>query len=118
MSSSSTNQSRLLTLYDMDSGKQWSDFLLTSSMTWNDMIVSMQTALGRQGQELWPHDRNGEPFLDTDAVFNFASIANGEKLIVTIREGTRVTSYLDLEYTLYLEEEDADALPVPLKVSY
>ncbi|KAI4950098.1 hypothetical protein J4E91_004754 [Alternaria rosae] len=115
MSSSSTNKVRLLTLFDVDSRKEWFNFLLTPSMTWNDMVVSIQAALKRHDQELWLHDRNGEPLLSTDSVFNFASIADREKLLVTTRENTRITSFVDLEVVLYLEEEDYSALQKTLQ---
>jgi hypothetical protein len=118
MSSSNTNKARKLSLYCPDLNKEVFNFLLTSSMTWDDMIVSIQAALQCQGKEVWPLDINGEPFYDTDAVFNFASIQDGEKLFVKLREGFRITALPDLEVVLYLEEEDPDALPKSLKVSH
>ena len=117
MSSSAAIGLRVLTLFDVDSRKDWFNFLLYRSMTWNDMVVSMQAALKRDGQELWVHDRNGEPLTDTDPVFNMASIAGREVLLVTIRENTRVTTGKDLEVVLYLEEEDPNALQTTLQVS-
>jgi len=117
MSSSSAIGLRVLTLFDVDSRKDWNNFLLRREMTWNDMVVSMQAALKRDGQELWVHDRNGEPLTDTDPVFNMASIAGREVLLVTIREKTRIPPSTEVEVVLYLEEEDPKALQGTLKVS-
>ena len=118
MSSSNTNKTRKLSLYCPDLNKEVFNFLVTPSMSWNHMIVSIQAALQCQAKEVWPLDINGEPFYDTDAVFNFASIQDGEKLFVKLREGFRITALPDLEVVLYLEEEDPDALPKSLKVSH
>jgi hypothetical protein len=118
MSSSNTNKARNLSLYCPDLNKEVFNFILTPSMTWDDIMVSIQAALQCQGKEVWPLDINGEPFYDTDAAFNFASIQDGEELFVKLREGFRITALPDLEVVLYLEEEDPDALPKPLKVSH
>lgn len=80
------------------------------------MIVSTQDAL-QYHDEVWPLDINGEPFYDTDPVFNFANIQNVEKLLIKLRQGFCVTGPLDLEVVLYLEKENHHALKTTLRVS-
>jgi hypothetical protein len=106
MPSASTHPVRRLSLYCPDLNKNWYNFLITPSMTWEDMIVSIQA------------DINGEPFSKTADVFNLPSIQNGEELLIQLREGFRIVGPLDLEVVLYLEENDPGALETTLRVSY
>jgi hypothetical protein len=117
MPSASTHPVRRLSLYCPDLNKNWYNFLITPSMTWEDMIVSIQAAF-QYHDPVWPLDINGEPFSKTADVFNLASIQNGEELLIQLREGFRIVGPLDLEVVLYLEENDPGALETTLRVSY
>ncbi|CAN9103691.1 unnamed protein product [Alternaria alternata] len=115
MSSASTHPVRRLSLYCPDLNKNWYNFLITPSMTWEDMIVSIQAAF-QYHDPVWPLDINGEPFSKTADVFNLASVQNGEELLIQLREGFRIVGPLDLEVVLYLEESDPGALETTLRV--
>lgn len=117
MSSASTHPIRRLSLYCPDLNKNWYNFLITPSMTWEDMIVSIQAAF-QYHDPVWPLDINGEPFSKTADIFNLASIQNGEELLVQLKEGLRIVGSLDLEVVLYLVENDPSALETTLRVSY
>ncbi|CAN9398739.1 unnamed protein product [Alternaria alternata] len=114
MSSASTHPVRRLSLYCPDLNKNWYNFLITPSMTWEDMIVSIQAAF-QYHDPVWPLDINGEPFSKTADVFNLASVQNGEELLIQLREGFRIVGPLDLEVVLYLEESDPGALETTLR---
>ncbi|CAN9084859.1 unnamed protein product [Alternaria alternata] len=114
MSSASTHPVRRLSLYCPDLNKNWYNFLITPSMTWEDMIVSIQAAF-QYHDPVWLLDINGEPFSKNADVFNLASVQNGEELLIQLREGFRIVGPLDLEVVLYLEESDPGALETTLR---
>jgi len=92
------------------------NFTITPSMTHDDIIVSIEAALGfnsfkdGQGrkidQETFVCDINGQRLYDSDATtFNFNNIVDGEELLIGTKHSLRVRPSPKLEAVLYMEDD-------------
>jgi len=103
-------------LYCPDHRKSMTNFTITPSMTHDDIIVSIEAALGfnsfkdGQGrkidQETFVCDINGQRLYDSDATtFNFNNIVDGEELLIGTKHSLRVRPSPKLEAVLYMEDD-------------
>ncbi|RMZ74622.1 hypothetical protein GMOD_00003683 [Pyrenophora seminiperda CCB06] len=85
-------------------------FIITPSMTHDDILLSIEAGLGLHGfgedQEIFVCDVNGQRFYDSDATtFNFNNVVDGEELLVGTKHNVRVRPSPRVEAVLYLEDD-------------
>jgi len=102
--------------------------MITPSMTHEDILVTMEAALGfnrfkdhkgvKIDQEIFVCDINGQRLYDSDATtFNFNNIVDGEELLIGTKRNPRLRPSPRLEAVLYLED-DTGLLQNSVQVSF
>ncbi|KAI4925566.1 hypothetical protein J4E85_007445 [Alternaria conjuncta] len=101
------NRSRAIKveLYCPETGDKADNFLITPSMTHDDIIFNVERTLRLRDQEIWACDINGELLYNSDMnSFHFNNVADGEKLLIGTYDYHRIRPEPELEVVLYLDD--------------
>ncbi|KAI4656723.1 uncharacterized protein J4E78_006614 [Alternaria triticimaculans] len=101
------NRSRAIKveLYCPETGDKADNFLITPSMTHDDIIFNIERTLRLRDQEIWACDINGELLYNSDMnSFHFNNVADGEKLLIGTYDYHRISPEPELEVVLYLDD--------------
>jgi hypothetical protein len=108
-------RSRIVELYCPEYESTTEHFMITPSMNYTDIIVSVRAAFRNRHELVDIHlcDINGEPLFDDDECpSSVSAIADGERILIAVN-GERIPPEPRLEVVLFLED---DNLQKPLRV--
>ncbi|KAF1912685.1 hypothetical protein BDU57DRAFT_598114 [Ampelomyces quisqualis] len=110
---STTKRARVVQLYCPEYDVTTSNFMITPSMEYNDVLVHVRASFrGHNLDDIRLCDINGEPLYDNDdSPSCFSAVVSGERILIAVGD-ERIRPEPELKVEMFLED---DSLPKPLR---